>query len=121
MIDFKTLKIWEISHEIALAVYKLTRSFPKEEIYGLTSQMRGSASSIPTNIAEGCGRGSDKDLSRFLQISMGSTNELEYQLILSKDLNYIKENEYVEYTEKLILLKKMLISFIKKVRERVKK
>jgi four helix bundle protein len=89
MRDFSKLSIWQKSHDLTLKIYALTKSFPKEEIFGLSSQMRRSASSIPTNIAEGCGRSSNPQLKHFLDISIGSASELEYQIILSKDLNYI--------------------------------
>lgn len=78
MKDFKKLKAWEKSHQLTLAIYKVTRSFPKDELYGLTSQMRRASVSIPANIAEGCGRGSDAELARFCHIAMGSASELEY-------------------------------------------
>lgn len=78
--------MWEKAHQLALAVYDATKSFSREEVYGLTSQIRRSASSIPTNIAEGCDRTGDAELSRFCQIAFGSANELEYQLLLSRDL-----------------------------------
>ncbi len=119
MIDFKTLRVWETFHEITLNVYKITRQFPPEELYGLTSQMRRSAASVPTNIAEGCGRNTDPDLAKFLTIAMGSASEVEYQLLLSKDLEYIRLNEYQNVTENLIASKKMLNAFLKKVRARI--
>ncbi|MBU1822329.1 MAG: four helix bundle protein, partial [Bacteroidetes bacterium] len=89
--------------------------FPKEELYGLISQMRRSASSIPTNIAEGCGRNSNPDFSRFLVIAMGSTSELEYQLILSKDLEYISQASFEKLYSELIEIRKMLNTFIQKL------
>ena len=89
MRDFRKIKAWEKAHELTLAIYAATLSFPKDELYGLTSQMRRSASSIPTNIAEGCGRDSEADFARFLQIAIGSTTELEYQILLSRDLKLI--------------------------------
>jgi len=89
MRDFKKYEIWELSHKLTLDIYDVTQTFPKEEIYGLTSQIRRSSSSIPTNISEGCGRDSDAEFNRFLTIALGSANETEYLLILSKDLNYI--------------------------------
>lgn len=81
MKDFRKLQIWEKSHVLVLSVYKQTKSFPKEELFGLTSQIRRAAASIPANIAEGCGRGSDAELARFAQISMGSASELEYHIL----------------------------------------
>lgn len=91
MRDFKKYDIWQLSHLLTLEVYKLTSLFPKEEMYGLTSQIRRATSSIPTNISEGCGRNSDKEFNQFLNIALGSANETEYLLILTKDLNYISE------------------------------
>ena len=95
MRDFKKYDIWQLSHSLTLEVYKITYNFPKEELYGLTSQIRRASSSIPTNISEGCGRNSDKEFNQFLNIALGSANETEYLLILSKDLNYIN-NEFFE-------------------------
>lgn len=87
MKDFRKLKVWEKSHQLTLAIYENTSSFPQSELYGLTSQIRRSAYSIPTNIAEGSGRGSDAELARFLTIAMGSASELEYQLQLACELH----------------------------------
>jgi four helix bundle protein len=89
MQNFKELKVWQKAHRLTLDVYKVTTRFPKDEMFGLTSQMRRSSASIPTNIAEGCGRDSRAELARFLSIAMGSASELEYQLILAKDLTQV--------------------------------
>lgn len=89
MQDYTKLRVWEKAHELTLGVYKATASFPKHELYGLASQMQRSSSSVPTNIVEGCGLGSNKELLRHLHYSMGSAKELEYQLLLAKDLGYI--------------------------------
>lgn len=89
MRDFKKYDIWQLSHSFTLEIYKISANFPKEELYGLSSQIRRAAASIPTNISEGCGRSSDKEFNQFLNIAIGSSNEVEYLLILSKDLNYI--------------------------------
>lgn len=89
MRDYKKLLVWEKSHQLTLEIYKVLCEFPKEEMFGLISQMKRSSSSIPTNIAEGAGRKGDKEFCRFLYIAYGSANELEYQIILSEDLNYI--------------------------------
>ena len=94
MKDFRQLKVWEKSHQLALAIYKATKEFPKEELYGLTSQIRRSSMSIPTNIAEGCGRNTDADFARFLQMAMGSASETEYQLILARDLEFLPKDSY---------------------------
>ena len=83
MKDFRDLKVWSKAHNMALSAYRLTVHFPKEEMYGLTSQIRRAGASIPANIAEGCGRDGDGELARFLQIAAGSASELEYHLLLS--------------------------------------
>ena len=85
MRNFRELRVWEKAHELTLQTYETTQAFPKNEIFGLTNQTRRASVSIPANIAEGCGRGSDADLARFLQISMGSASELEYQLLLASE------------------------------------
>ncbi len=100
---------------LTLDVYKLTASFPHEERYGLTSQIRRSAVSVPSNIAEGCGRGSDADFARFLQIAMGSASELEYQVLLAHDLRFLKESDYNPCTSQVQEVKRMLSAFLKKL------
>ena len=115
MRNFRELQIWQKSHQFTLRTYLFTKSYPKEELFGLTSQMRRSSSSIPSNIAEGCGRNTNPDFKRFLVIASGSSAELEYQLILSKDLNYISEKTFKELEIELIEIRKMLHSFINKI------
>ena len=117
MKDFRNLQVWEKAHALALVVYRVTKSFPKEELYGLTSQIRRSSTSIPTNIAEGCGRSGDAELARFMQISMGSASELEYQLLLAHDLNYLDNEIYTELHEKVTEVKRMLAGFIKTLKK----
>ncbi|HCR70775.1 MAG TPA: diversity-generating retroelement protein bAvd family protein [Anaerolineae bacterium] len=117
MKDFRQLKVWEKSHQLALAVYKVTKSFPKEELYGLTTQIRRASMSIPTNIAEGCGRNTDADFARFLQIAMGSASETEYQLILAYDLEFLSKESYDELHSNVEEVKRMLASFLKTLRE----
>ena len=90
MRDFRELKVWEKAHLLTLKIYKVTKGYPKEELYGLTSQLRRACVSIPTNIAEGCVRSSDADFARFLYIALGSTSELEYLIVLSNDLKFIE-------------------------------
>src|SRR3990170_6872922 len=89
MKDFRELKVWEKAHRLTLMVYKATAAFPRDELYGLTGQIRRSCASIPANIAEGCGRSGDSELARFLQIAMGSASELEYHLLLGRDLGLL--------------------------------
>lgn len=116
MKDFKKLKVWQKAHNLTLLVYKITRKFPKEELYGLTSQIRRAASSIPANIAEGSGRGGDADFARFLQIAMGSASELEYRLLLAHDLNMIERHTFEIFTDNTTEVKQMLTSLIKKLK-----
>jgi len=116
MQDFRHLKVWQKSHELTLAMYRLTSAFPREEVYGLSAQMRSSSSSIPTNLAEGCGRGTDAELARFAQISMGSASELEYQCLLARDLGYLDEATYSASVEPVIEVKRMLAPVIRSLR-----
>ncbi|HOB74882.1 MAG TPA: four helix bundle protein [Phycisphaerae bacterium] len=116
MKDFKDLKVWQKSHQLVLSVYKATTGFPREEIYGLTSQMRRAGVSIPANIAEGCGRGGDAELARFLQISMGSASELEYLLLLTHDLNLLNAICYERLATHVTEVKQMLAPFIQKLK-----
>ena len=113
MKDFKSLKVWEKAHQLTLAIYKATQRFPKDELYGLTSQIRRSSASIPANIAEGCGRGGDAELARFLQIAMGSASELEYHILLACDLKLLKSTTYDLLAHGVTEVKRMLASFIK--------
>jgi len=116
MKDFRQLKVWERSHQLALEVYKATKNFPREELYGLTSQIRRSSMSIPTNIAEGCGRFTDADFARFLQIAMGSASETEYQLILAHDLGFLNKERYDTLNTDVTEVKRMLASLLKTLR-----
>ncbi len=116
MKDFRELKVWEKAHQLTLAIYQATTTFPQEELYGLTSQMRRCAASIPTNIAEGCGRGSDDDFRRFLQIAMGSASELEYHVLLARNLGYLAAADYDRLSAAIIEIKRMLASLITKIK-----
>lgn len=115
MRNFLDLSIWLKSHSFTLKIYSTTKNFPREEMFGLISQMRRSSSSIPTNIAEGCGRNSNPDFKRFLVIASGSSSELEYQLILCRDLNYISEFTFKELQNDLIEIRKMIYAFINNI------
>jgi len=114
--DFRQLKAWEKSHKLALAIYKATKEFPIEELYGLISQIRRSRMSIPTNIAEGCGRNTDADFARFLQMAMGSASETEYQLLLSLDLGFLNKEQYDKLNLDVTEVKRMLASLLKTLR-----
>ena len=117
MQNYKDLKVWEKAHEFTLKVYEESRPFPKEELYSLTNQLRRAAASIPANIAEGCGKNSRIDFANFLNISLGSANEAEYFLLLSKDLGYLPINQFEKLTACINEIKAMLISLIYKVRK----
>ena len=117
MRDFRNLQVWEKGHSLTLNVYKATASFPKDELYGLISQIRRSSASIPTNIAEGCGRNGDAELARFMTISLGSASEVEYQLLLAHDLGYLSQDLYTELHEKVTEIKRMLAGFIKTLKK----
>ena len=115
MKDFRELIVWQRAHQVVLKVYKVTKSFPKKEMFGLTSQMRRAGISVAANIAEGCGRKTDADLRRFLVIAFGSGNELEYPLLLSHDLGILRDSDYSSISNELTEVKKMLNSFIRKL------
>ncbi len=116
MQNFRNLVVWQKSHELTLAVYRATGTFPKDELFGLTSQVRRASASIPANIAEGCGRNSDNEFTRFLQIAMGSATELDYHLILAHDLHYLSEGVYTHLTSRLDEVMRMLNALIQKVK-----
>jgi len=108
MYDFRKLVVWRKSHDLALGIYRCSQSFPADERFGLTSQLRRSATSIPSNIAEGCGRGGDADFGRFIRIAIGSANELEYQLLLAHDLTYLDGASYAQLAGSCIEVRRML-------------
>ena len=111
MRDFHKLGIWQRSHQLTLDVYRASKVFPKDELFGLTSQIRRAASSVPTNIAEGCGRASNKDYAHFLQIAIGSASEVEYELLLAHDLEYINDEAFNKLTSETIAIRKMIIKY----------
>lgn len=115
MRNFRQLTVWQKAHQFTLAAYQASTCFPKEEIYGLTSQLRRAAISIPANIAEGYGRGGDGELGHFLRIASGSANEVEYHLLLAHDLGYLEEDLYQQLEHDVIELKRMLVGFINKL------
>lgn len=115
----KDLRVWQQSIDLVSSVYLMTKSFPKDELFGLVSQMRRAAVSVPSNIAEGFARGTDKEKIHFLRISSGSMSELETQLVLSKVLEYISEEEYQKVSEHLTVVWKQLNSLISSIRKRM--
>jgi four helix bundle protein len=117
MKNFRELKVWEKSHQLTLDVYRVTRRFPKEEHYGLTNQLRRAVASIAANIAEGCGRGGEAEFGRFLQIAAGSASEVEYHLLLARDLELLPATEYEKLNNQISEIKRMLASLIQRVSE----
>lgn len=118
MKNFRDLNVWEKAHRLTLRIYHITKAFPTEERYAITSQLRRTAVSVPTNIAEGCGRSSDADFGRFLEIAFGSASELEYLILLSRDLEFIDSASHNKLANEVGEVKRMLFSFIQKLRER---
>lgn len=116
MKDYRELRIWQRSHEFVLKTYRSTIDFPKEELFGLTSQMRRAAVSIAANIAEGCGRDGDAELKRFLNIALGSACELDYQILLASDLGYYGSNEAQLLAKEILELRRMIGGFIQKLK-----
>lgn len=116
MRDFREIKAWQKGHSVTLAVYKATATFPKEELFGLTSQMRRASMSVEANIAEGCGRDGDAELARFLQIAMGSASELECHLVLATDLGLLSANISRSLINDTVEVKRMLAAFLKKLK-----
>jgi len=116
MQDFRKLNVWHKAHRLTLDVYTATHDFPRDELYGLTSQMRRAAASIPANIAEGCGRDGGADLARFLQIAAGSGSELEYHLLLARDLQFLSGSSWQELSAAVSEVKQMLASLMRKVK-----
>jgi len=114
--DFKELTVWQKAHGLVLDIYRHTRDFPAEERYGLTAHIRKTATSIGSNIAEGCGRESEAELARFLSMAAGSASEIEYQLCLSRDLGYLSHNTHEHLDTQVNEVKRMLNSFIRKLR-----
>jgi four helix bundle protein len=116
MRNFRDLRVWAKAHQLTLAVYRETSAFPAAERYDLTRQIRRASASIPANIAEGCGRGGDVEFARFLQIALGSANELDYHLLLARDLGFLAIPAHDTLNSNLTEVKKMLVTFIQTLR-----
>ncbi len=116
MQNFRNLKVWEKAHSLTLDLYVVSRGFPREEMYGLTSQIRRAAASIGANIAEGCCRKGDAELGRFLQMAMGSASEVEYHCLLARDLELLTVGDYDRLSAETVEVKRMLASLIQKLR-----
>jgi len=110
--DFKRLDVWRLSIELSKRVYEVARKFPKDEIYGLTSQIKRAVISVPSNIAEGCGKKTNKDCAAFLHHAMGSLKEVECQVVLARELGYLDEDEFKELNGDILVLSRKLFGFI---------
>jgi four helix bundle protein len=115
MRNFKSLKVWQKGHELSLSVYKITLLFPREETYGLISQLRRAASSVPANIAEGCGCNGNHEFARFLEIALRSASETEYYLLLAQDLKYLGTKTYEELNNHVTEIKRMLTKLMQRL------
>ena len=115
MKDYRKLEVWQRSHQFTLAVYDATRSFPKEELFGLTSQLRRACASVPANLAEGCGRDSDAELKRFVDIAHGSASETAYHLLLAADLKLLAGSQYDVLADEISQIKRMLGALARKL------
>jgi len=116
MKDFRKLNVWQKAHLLTLAIYEITKSFPRDELYGLTSQIRRACSSIPANIAEGCGKDTDAEFGRFLQIAQSSASELEYHLLLAHDLKLLEDKDYLSLSKQTEEVRRMLTTLTKRVK-----
>jgi len=114
--DFREILVWPRSHAFTVEIYRLSAKFPKEETFGLTSQMRRAASSIPANISEGCGRDGDPELKRFMTIALGSACELDYFILLASELGYIQPLDRGRLSGEILEIRRMLGGFIQKLK-----
>jgi len=116
MKDFHALVVWQKAHQLTLAIYRVTAHFPREEAFGLTSQMRRASASIAANVAEGCGRSGETEFARFLHIAAGSASELEYHLLLARDLSYLNTTDYTQLSDALTEVKRMLAALLRQIK-----
>ena len=121
MKNFRDLQVWDKAHKLTLEAYKVTQGFPREELYGLTSQIRRSSASIGANIAEGCGRRGNGDFYRFLQNAMGSASELEYHILLAHDLGILPPPKFKDLNTNIVEVKRMLSALIRKLMKSARK
>ena len=115
MKNFRDLQVWHKAHSLTLESYRITNTFPKQEMYGLTSQIRRSAASVAANIAEGCGKRGNGEFYRFLNMALGSASELEYHFLLARDLDFVSRENYKHLDDSVIEIKRMLASLVVKV------
>ena len=119
MRNYRELQVWNKAHNLTLELYRVSRGFPREEIYGVTNQLRRAAASIGANLAEGCGRRTSTELARFVRISMGSASELDYHLLLSHDLGFMNGGDFARTANQLTEVRKMLTSFLSSVEKQI--
>ena len=119
MRNYRDLQVWGKAHNLTLELYGVSQGFPREEIYGITSQLRRAAVSIGANLAEGCGRRTSSELARFVRIAMGSASELDYHLLLSRDLGFMKDDDFTSSAAGLTEVRKMLTSFLSSIEEQI--
>jgi four helix bundle protein len=119
MRNYRDLQVWKKAHDLTLALYRISQRFPREEIYGITGQLRRAAVSIGANLAEGCGRRSSSELARFVRIAMGSASELDYHLMLSRDLGFMTSDDFATASVTLTEVRKMLTSFLQSIEEQI--
>lgn len=119
MRNYRDLQVWTKAHNLTLGLYRVSQRFPREEIYGITGQLRRAAVSIGANLAEGCGRRTSRELARFVRIALGSASELDYHLLLSRDLGFMTADEFTSASAALTEVRKMLTSFLNSVEEQI--
>ena len=119
MRNYRDLQVWDKAHKLTLDLYRVSREFPREETYGITSQLRRAAVSVGANLAEGCGRRTSNELARFVKIAMGSASELDYHLLLCRDLGFMNEGDYIRTSSDLTEMQKMLTAFLNRVEEQI--
>jgi four helix bundle protein len=117
--NYRDLQVWSKAHRLTLELYRVSRGFPREELYGITGQLRRAAASIGANLAEGCGRRTSTELARFVRIAMGSASELDNHLLLSRDLGFMNGDDFTRCEADLIEVRKMLTSFLQSVEEQI--
>ena len=121
MRNYRELQVWNKAHNRTLELYRVSRRFPKEEIYGVTKQLRRAAASIGANLAEGCGRRTSTELARFVRIAMGSASELDYHLLLSHDLGFMNGGDFTRTAKQFTEVRKMLTSFLSSVEKQIER
>lgn len=120
MRNYRDLQVWPKAYALALELYKISRTFPKDELYGLTSQLRRAAISIGANLAEGCGRRGNSELARFVKIALGSASELDHHLLMSRDLGFMKSEDYQRCAKELTSVRKMLSALLDTIEDEIK-